>query len=121
MIELAKFQTKSNMFAGVIIPYKLPSLKAHKNAPKQKVRTAILGGGDIGFPLLFAGVILKELLMSNSVMLAFGKVLIIPIFATASLGWLLYKADQNKFYPAMPFISAGCLLAFVVMHVVGFL
>ena len=121
MIELAKFQTKSNMFAGVIIPYKLPSFKAHKNAPKQKVRTAILGGGDIGFPLLFAGVMLKELLISNSVMLAFEKVLIIPIFATASLGWLLYKADQNKFYPAMPFISAGCLLAFAVMHFVGFL
>jgi len=121
MIKLAKFQTKSKMFAGVIIPYKLPK-KIPKGVPRKsvKVKTAILGGGDIGFPLLFAGVLFKELLLTNPVGVAFAKILIVPVFATTALGWLLYKAEKDKFYPAMPTITVGCFLAFIVMRLFGF-
>jgi presenilin-like A22 family membrane protease len=122
MVKLAEFQTKSKMFAGLVIPYKIPKTPA-KNAPHHlvKIKTAILGGGDIGFPLLFAGVVFKELILMNSAPLAFAKVLLIPVCATAALGWLLYAADQNKFYPAMPAISLGCFIAFIVMNLIGFL
>ncbi len=103
MITLAKAQTEQKLFAGLIIPYKMPSLvrKASK-VPTQKVRTAVLGGGDIGFPLLFAGVILKEMGLWQS--------LIIPLFALLGLGYLLWRGEEKKFYPAMPFIGAGCFL-----------
>ena len=61
MVAMAQFQTKSGIFAGVLLPYKMPKLslrkKKHKN--KKLVKTAILGGGDIGFPLIFSGVIMK--------------------------------------------------------------
>src|SRR3989344_2742888 len=46
MIKLAKFQTKLKIFAGFMIPY--------------KKKVAILGGGDVGLPLLFAGTVLKS-------------------------------------------------------------
>ena len=122
MIKLAKFQTKSKMFAGVIIPYKIPKVpKGNVSIKKVKVRTAILGGGDIGFPLLFAGVLFKGLLLTNPVSIAFAKVLIVPILATAALGWLLYNAEKDKFYPAMPTISTGCFAALIIMKIIGFI
>jgi presenilin-like A22 family membrane protease len=121
MIKLAQFQTKSKMFAGVVIPYKLPKMKVPKPSKKIKVRSAILGGGDIGFPLLFAGVMFKELILTNTASVAFAKVLIIPAFATIALGWLLFKAQQDKFYPAMPTISLGCFIGFILMNLIGFL
>ena len=117
MIKLAKSQAKARVFAGLFIPYKIEKIgseikdKAKKKTKKitsvkinsQKVRTAILGGGDIGFPLIFAGVIMKELGLWQS--------LVIPFGALLGLGILMWKGDKGKFYPAMPFISAGCFLA----------
>lgn len=122
MIKLAQFQTKSKMFAGLIIPYEMP-----KTVPKNvhhkivKVKTAVLGGGDVGFPLLFTGVVFKGLLLTNSVSAAFGKILVVPVITTIALGWLLFKAKQDRFYPAMPFISAGCFVALLIMKLVGFI
>ena len=119
MITLAKSQAKEKMFAGLLIPYKEGKVHAHtstlksafKIAPHGKIRTAILGGGDIGFPLIFAGVVLKEMGLWQS--------LIIPFFALAGLGLLLWKADEQKFYPAMPFISAGCFVGLGVVWMIG--
>ncbi|MDD5177814.1 MAG: presenilin family intramembrane aspartyl protease [Candidatus Nanoarchaeia archaeon] len=95
MIELAKFQTKTKMFAGLFIPYKKDN--------------AILGGGDIGFPLLFTGVAMG--MYGN---FAF----IIPIFTAIALTILLMLAKRKKFYPAMPFLTAGCLTGYLVMVLV---
>ncbi len=123
MVTLAKSQTESKVFAGLLIPYTLG--KAHKLAkvakatttpalvPKTSVRTAILGGGDIGFPLIFAGVILKEWGLWQS--------LVIPFFALAGLALLLYYAKEKKFYPAMPFISAGCFVGLGVVWAVQYI
>ena len=79
MIKLAKFQTKSKMFAGVVIPYSMP--KAPKGLPVKtvKVKTAILGGGDIGFSLMFAGVVMKDLMLQETVLIGFLKALIMTI------------------------------------------
>ena len=124
MVTLARSQAEAKVFAGLLIPYKLGKLiKKTKvpgektpigiSLPKMKVRTAILGGGDIGFPLIFAGVVLKEWGLWQS--------LIIPFFALAGLALLLYYAEEKKFYPAMPFISAGCLVGLGVVGAMGYL
>ncbi|MEK6900218.1 MAG: presenilin family intramembrane aspartyl protease [Nanoarchaeota archaeon] len=115
MITLAKSQAKAKIFAGLMIPYKMPKVKlgVQKGAKITKVRTAILGGGDIGFPLIFAGVVLKELGLWQS--------LIIPFGALLGLAVLMWKGDENKFYPAMPFISAGCFIALGVVWGIGLL
>ena len=77
----------------------------------KKIRTAVLGGGDIGFPLIFTGVILAKFGLWQS--------LIIPIFSGAALLGLLLKGESKKFYPAMPFISAGCFLGLLVVWLIG--
>ncbi len=126
MVKLAKSQTKQGVFAGLLVPYKLPQKPSKKTVKKtaakvvakskkvpQKIRTAILGGGDIGFPLIFAGVILKEIGLWQS--------LIIPFFALAGLALLLWKAEKKKFYPAMPFIGLGCFVGLGVVWLVSLL
>ena len=96
MIKLAKFQTKAKLFAGFLVPYKY----------KKEIKTAILGGGDIGFPLLFAAAVLK----------VFGlKALIIPLTTSLLLVLLFIFGKHNKFYPAMPFLSIGCFLGYTLV------
>jgi len=115
MITLAKSQAQSKVFAGFLLPYKIFKAKPKPSIKTKpvKVRTAVLGGGDIGFPLIFAGVIMKEIGVWQS--------LVIPIFASLGLIYLLWKGDQNKFYPAMPFIGAGCFLGLGLVWLIGIL
>jgi len=114
MIKLAQFQTQTKVFAGLFVPYRLPSLKKGKGKKVMvKVKHAILGGGDIAFPLLFAGVILKSY--------GFAWSFFIPPFATLALIGLFYYGTKERFYPAMPFISFGCVLGFGAMQLVQYL
>jgi presenilin-like A22 family membrane protease len=170
MVKLAEFQTDSNVFAGLMIPYKqndgkiltghevfsantsvkknhkqtklnhnaklekdLKKLDKIQHVEKQVASNAILGGGDIGFPLIFAGVIMKELqhnmvlkfnetistigpeVISQIKTIVFFKTLVIPVIVSFSLLALLYYGKKGKFYPAMPFLSVGCLLGWLVV------
>ena len=119
MIKLAKAQTKMKVFAGLFIPYKIGKMKGKGKVKTVKVKTAVLGGGDLGFPLIFAGVIMKGLMLVNSVWVGFLKALIVPVFASIALFYLLMKAEKNKFYPAMPFVSVGCLVGWIVILLIG--
>ncbi|MBU1111738.1 MAG: presenilin family intramembrane aspartyl protease [Nanoarchaeota archaeon] len=126
MITLAKSQSKAGIFAGLLIPYKWNKDKKEvqkktktgkvsksTKSKKVKIKTAILGGGDIGFPLIFTGVILKEF--------GVGYCLVIPVFTTIALALLFYYGDKNKFYPAMPFISTACFVGLGVVYLLQFL
>ncbi|MBI2141993.1 hypothetical protein HYU15_00710, partial [Candidatus Woesearchaeota archaeon] len=74
MVRLAKFQTASNVFAGIYVPGgksahsssssasaedKKQAYKARSSRASSSGKGAVLGGGDIGFPLIFAGVVMK--------------------------------------------------------------
>jgi presenilin-like A22 family membrane protease len=141
MITLAKFQAQS-VFAGLSIAYntKTDKIVSSKNmkkieqmqmveipkppkyhAKREEIKTAILGGGDIAFPMLFSGAVMKGILMTNPPSLSLLKTLPIPILATIALAILFYKAEKDKFYPAMPFIGAGCFIGYGVMFLLGFL
>ncbi|MEM4239753.1 MAG: presenilin family intramembrane aspartyl protease [Candidatus Woesearchaeota archaeon] len=104
MTRMAQFQAKTGIFAGLLLPY-LPK-KIVLKAPEKpgSVRTAILGGGDIGFPLIFAGVVMKTAGLQQSV--------IVAICATIALLCLLLYGQKKKFYPAMPFLTIGCLIGY---------
>lgn len=112
MVTMAKFQIKSKLFAGIMIPYK--SVKGEK---KKKIAGAIIGGGDVAFPLMFSGVLMESLVKVNQLTkeAAFVKILIIPFFISLTLFFLLTKGKEGKFYPAMPFITAACLLAYAII------
>ena len=127
MQKMAKFQiNKLKIFAGFFVPYlgkkekkqfelirekyknKIPS-RILKNK-KIKINLAILGGGDVVFPMILAGVVLKTL--------GFFPALLISVFATLALLYLFIKAEKGKFYPAMPFISAGCFIGLILSYLI---
>jgi len=111
MVKMAQFQSES-VFAGLEVPTKFSKQKSggksfKKTLVKQSMSSnAILGGGDIAFPLIFAGVVLKT---TGSYLFSF----FIIIGAFLALSYLLFFGKPDKFYPAMPFISFGCLVGYL--------
>lgn len=114
MVTMAKFQAESKVFAGFLIPKgKISIPKQTKSKAKSspgesgKPSFALLGGGDVAFPLLFAGVVLKN---SGFIPILF----VIPLFSALSLLGLLWFSQKGKFYPAMPFIAAGTFIGYCI-------
>jgi presenilin-like A22 family membrane protease len=124
MENMAKYQiNKLKIFTGFFVPYadkktklKIKKLKqkyqSKKDLEKQfkksklKINLAILGGGDIIFPIITAGVFLKTY--------ALPQALIISASATLALLTLFIIARKGKFYPAMPFITIGIYLGMIL-------
>jgi presenilin-like A22 family membrane protease len=124
MVKLAKFQLDSKLFAGLSLEYdgakKSPrSGSGRKASAYEKPRTAILGGGDIAFPLIFAAAVMEHLILVEGVpkIHSFFLSLLVPLGAGISLSLLLLYSKKEKFYPAMPFISIGCILGYLVILV----
>lgn len=112
MIVLAKFQMKAKLFAGLLVPYKL-SQSVRRGRSKEKVNTAVLGGGDIAFPLLFSGVIFTSI--------GFWQALFVSFITSIALFLLMYTGQKDRFYPAMPFLSMGCFVGYGLVVVSGWL
>jgi len=125
MVSMANFQSDSKVFAGLAFPRSTAPVKktmienGSKTSKKiKKSGTAILGGGDVAFPLLFASVVLKELVASGlTKQAALAITSIIPIFAMLGLAGLFFLARQGKFYPAMPAVSAGTIVGWLIVLV----
>ncbi len=121
MQKMAEYQIKKlRFFTGFFVPYLgkkerdlIKLAKQEKNEKKLankkiKVNVAILGGGDVVFPIILAGVVLNTLGLMQAVIIGIG--------ATLALAYLFYISKKGQFYPAMPFISAGCLLALGIVY-----
>ena len=111
MQKMAKYQmNKLKVFGGFFVPYlskkqkeKIKKAKKSKDKKKKiKVNVAILGGGDVIFPIISAGVIY--------VSMGFWSAMLVILGATLGLTYLLLISKKKKFYPAMPFISMGIFL-----------
>ena len=100
-----------------MVPYKRIAKPKGVKSKKVSVQTAVLGGGDIAFPLLFSGAVMQKLMITNPEWLGFLKTLAIPVFTTIALLVLLWISKKDKFYPAMPFLTAGCLVGYLVILV----
>lgn len=123
MQKMAKYQIeKVRIFSGFFVPYIGKKERiAMKKAKQMKIKTgksrkigvnvAILGGGDVVFPIILAGVVLATFGLLSA--------LIISIGATIALSTLFYYSEKGKFYPAMPFITAGCLVALGVVYLIA--
>ncbi|HLC54297.1 MAG TPA: presenilin family intramembrane aspartyl protease [Candidatus Nanoarchaeia archaeon] len=119
MQKMAKYQIeKVRVFSGFFVPYLakgeraiLEKAKASgKNLKKIKVHFAILGGGDVVFPIMLSGVLVVQGLFLSA--------LLVTVGATIALALLFYMSKKGKFYPAMPFISAGCLAALILSSLI---
>ncbi len=124
MMKMARYQMENlKVFSGFFVPYigkkeramisKMKEMKLKgkmKKNKKFKVNVAILGGGDVVFPIILAGVVLRTLGIIPALVIALG--------ATVSLALLFYFGQKGKAYPAMPFITAGCLIALAIAYFV---
>ncbi|MEM4625320.1 MAG: presenilin family intramembrane aspartyl protease [Candidatus Pacearchaeota archaeon] len=123
MQKMAKYQiNEMKVFAGFFIPYvnkkhramlkdiqKVKSSRLKKAKLKKiKVGLAILGGGDVVFPIIAAGIIFRSLGLSYA--------LIVSTCATISLMLLLFFSKKGKFYPAMPFLTAGIITGIIISY-----
>jgi presenilin-like A22 family membrane protease len=115
MQKMAKYQINElKVFGGFFVPYisrklkeKLRKIPEHKIKDKKiKAEVAILGGGDVVFPIIASGVMLLTFGILGAIFTIFGALL--------GLSYLLFAAKKKKYYPAMPFISAGIFLAMIV-------
>jgi len=123
MQKMAKFQMEEiKIFGGFLIPSMSKKVKAqikniklkykNKKMPKKvkeqkyKVNLAILGGGDVIFPIITAGVFLRAYGIIPALFIIFGSLLgLISIFLTSKKG---------KAYPAMPYITTGIFAALLI-------
>jgi len=119
MQKMAKFQINEvKVFGGFFIPYISKSLRAKlKKLPKSKLKKkkikvslAILGGGDVVFPIIFAGVVLRALGWVPALFVTLGAVLAVL--------YLFLFAKKDKAYPAMPYITIGTLAALALAQLV---
>jgi len=123
MQKMAKYQINTlGVFSGFFVPYankkikekiKLLRMKYKSNIPLKvlkknniKVNLAILGGGDVIFPIIAAGVMLKTFNLTAALCTMAG--------ASFALLTLFIFSKKKKFYPAMPFITAGIFLGMLV-------
>ena len=110
------------IFSGFFIPYaskkvkqqianwKKTLSKSKFKKKKIKVNVAILGGGDVVFPIIATGVMLKTL--------GLGPALLVTLGATCGLAYIFFVSKKRKYYPAMLFITPGILLGMLVGYVV---
>lgn len=115
MQKMAKYQMKQlKIFSGFFVPYLTKELraklkkfsKAQLKTKKIPVHVAILGGGDVVFPIITSGVILKTLGLIPALLVVAG--------ATIGLVTLLFLAKKKRFYPAMPFITMGIFIGIII-------
>lgn len=121
MIAMAEFQTREKVFAGLYIPYTAKGsvrdtkieMKEKMSEQKSSGSIAVLGGGDIAFPLLFSGVIFKTIG-------TYWPALVIICTTTLALLLLFYYGEKGKYYPAIPFIALGCFLGYGIISLLRF-
>ncbi|MCW1296600.1 MAG: presenilin family intramembrane aspartyl protease [Candidatus Parvarchaeota archaeon] len=94
MIKLAEAQREMDIFSGLVIKF--------------KDEYALLGGGDVAFPLLFASVALRD----------FGPLhaLLSIYLSTIALVILVLIGEKKKYYPALPFLASGSFLGFFIAY-----
>ncbi len=131
MVKMAKFQMNElKIFAGFFVPYigkkqrdeiqqiksKYKTAKLQEKAmikKKIKVNIAILGGGDVVFPIIAAGVVMRAFGLIPALFVVFGALL--------GLTLLFMYSEKKKFYPAMPFITGGIFLGMLLFWLLQFI
>ncbi len=124
MQKMVKFQMDElHVFGGLLIPYftdkqkksielmkqKLKNKKITKEKirkSKMKISVGMLGGGDIVFPLITAGVFMQKFGLTPAIYIIVG--------ALAALTYLFCYSKKGRHYPAMPYITTGIFIALLI-------
>jgi presenilin-like A22 family membrane protease len=123
MQKMAKFQMEEiKIFGGFMLPHASQKVKKQiklikqkykgKQIPKSikkkkfKINLAILGGGDVVFPIIIAGVFLRAYDITPAIFIITG--------AFAGLLSIFLTSKKDKAYPAMPYITTGILISLLI-------
>ena len=123
MQKMAKFQMDElKIFGGFLIPStsekvkiqieKIKTKYKNKKMPKSikekkfRVNLAILGGGDVVFPIITAGVFMRAYDIIPALFIIFG--------ALAGLVSIFVFSQKGKAYPAMPYITTGIFAGLLI-------
>lgn len=123
MQKMAKFQMEElNLFGGFLVPtmskkvreqidlirqkYRGKEIPTSIKKKKFKVNLAILGGGDIIFPIITSGIFMRAYGLTSALIIIAG--------AFAGLTYLFAITKKGKAYPAMPYITAGIFLGMLI-------
>lgn len=136
MQKMAKYQIdKLGIFSGFFVPYSSKNMKAkikkwkktlsesELKKKKIKINIAILGGGDVVFPIITSGVVLNTASLALPFGLkqftgGLGPAIFVIMGATLGLIYIFFFSEKKKFYPAMPFITAGIILGMLASYLV---
>jgi presenilin-like A22 family membrane protease len=130
MQKMAKYQINElKFFAGFFIPYaskkqreKIKNIKTKYKEKSEKflnnklkeskikINLAILGGGDVVFPIITAGIVFK--------LFGLMQALIVTSTVTLALLALFLLARKDKFYPAMPFLTIGLYIGIIINYLI---
>jgi presenilin-like A22 family membrane protease len=111
MVYIAKEIVKRPTAFTLAFPYKFKkpvSYSVGKKKIKKKFHVFQLGGGDIAIPLMFAVSALASFSLAQALSVAIGS--------AAALGLLIFYSAKKPgtVLPALPFISAGSILGFLI-------
>lgn len=129
MQKMAKFQMNElKIFGGFLIPsaskkvkaqiakikqkYKNKKMPAKIKNKKFKVKLAILGGGDVIFPIITAGVFMRAYDLTSALFIIGG--------ALVGLSSIFLFSKKDKSYPAMPYITVGIFLGMLIWKIFVF-
>lgn len=125
MMKMVKYQMDNiGVMGGILIPYADKKIKEkirliklkyqNKKIPEAvlkksgiKIHLAVLGGGDMAFPIMAIGVFFKTFQ-------SIPGTLIVIFFTALALSYILFFGDKKKPYPAMPYLTVGILLGMAV-------
>jgi len=138
MQKMAKFQMEElRVFGGFLVPsvskkvknqikeiklkYKNKKIPKKEKNRKFKVNLAILGGGDVIFPIITSGVFMASFPKYS----LFGIAGLVPaLFVTfgslAGLVYLFAITKKGKAYPAMPYITVGIFASLAIWRLFFF-
>lgn len=127
MQKIAKFQiNKLGLLGGFLIVYSNKKMKDKIKLLKQRykgkkipgsivkkynlrVNLAILGGGDVIFPIIATGVFFKY---TSSLLAAF----LVMVGAFLALSCILLYGKKKKDYPAIPYLTTGIFAAMLLYY-----
>jgi len=126
MQKMAKFQMDElKIFGGFMVPKMSDKVRAqikkikvkykNKEMPKKikekkfKISMAILGGGDVIFPIITAGVFMQAFNIIPALFVIFG--------ALGGLSSIFLFSHKGKAYPAMPYITTGIFIGLIIWKI----
>lgn len=133
MVALAKFGMQTNTFMGFTYPKEEGGMQqgdvddiedlepvedsdessrtaASQGEAAKKRGMGVLGGGDIVIPLAFAAALLPDFGILPAAVSILG--------AATGLTFLLMKAQEGKFYPAVPPVAFGSIVGFGMTYAI---